>query len=188
MRRILMLCALGVALMSATAGAVTKLGAGVFGGVNIPVVQDDAESGSLWGIRGYLDLTPALSVQPYLALPNNGDYDLESQTPGISPVTLDGGKYTVFGVDAALGSSAGAFSVQLLGGIGSYKLEHDTPGDTEDPGDFTRVGYSGGLGVTLGFGPSPIKAEGRATAVVIPLENGGSRKHIFLTAGVRYGF
>lgn len=181
MRRTIGLAALCVLFLAAPQAQAQKLGIGAFGGVNIPVVQDDAASGTLFGIRLQAQPTPLIRFEPFVSFVKNGDYDL----PGIGGTsTLDGGKLTVFGLNGILGTPMGGpgIGVGLVGGIGSYKIKVDNYEDV------TRPGYSGGIDLGLGLMAVPVRLNGRGEFVVVPLEGGGSRKFVFLTVGATYAF
>jgi len=179
MRRKTCLGLLGLLLLLAPTAQAQKLGLGGFLGLNVPVAQDDAGSGTIFGFRGQFQAIPLIRVEPHLSFLKNGDYD----APGIGgPFTLDGGKLTSFGLNGILGAPLGGpgFGVGLVAGIGSYKLQ------VESYEDDTRVGYSGGLDLSLGLTGAPVKLNGRGELLVIPLEDGGSRKHALLTVGAIY--
>jgi hypothetical protein len=171
-------------LLGVTSVQAGLLGAGLtaYGGVNIPIAQDNAQSGSIFGLRAPLQMMSALRLEPWMGIANNGDYTLNTAISGSS--TFDGGKITSFGLNALLGSpmTGPGFSIAFLGGIGSHKLE------TEGVETDSRVGYNVGLDMGVGLGSLPLSLSGRAEAVVIPLDGGGSRKNGFITAGLTYKF
>lgn len=173
-------CIFASGATTATAGS--DIGVGVFAGLNYPLVQDDAESGNIFGVRGSYSLS-SITVQPYVAFSAIGDYEIVSI---LGTSTFDGGDLTIFGLDATLGGGGAGMSVYLHAGIGSYKLEYDNPSGSL-LGD-TRVGYSGGLGINYGMTNSPLAIDVRAALAVIPLEDGGSRKYFLPTIGFGYSF
>jgi hypothetical protein len=181
MKRLIGLATVCLLLLAVPQAQAQKLGIGAFGGVNIPIAQDDAASGTVFGIRGQLQAIPLIRIEPHVSFLKNGDYD----ATGIGgPFTLDGGKVTAFGINGILGSPLGGpgFGVGLVAGIGSYKLQ------VEGYEDDTRVGYSGGLDLALGLTGVPLRLNGRGELVVLPLEDGGSRKYALLTVGASYSF
>ena len=181
MRRSIGLWAVCMLVLAAPQVQAQKLGIGAFGGLNIPVAQDDAGSGSLFGIRLQAQPTPLIRFEPFVSFVKNGDYDLIG-IGGTS--TLDGGKLTVFGINGILGTPMGGpgIGVGLVGGISSYKLKVD------HYDDLTRVGYSGGIDIGLGLIGVPVRLNGRGEFVMVPLDGGGSRKFIFATVGAAYSF
>lgn len=183
LRVVVPLCAIFVfAFGASTAKAGSGIDVGVFGGLNIPLIQADAESGNIYGVRVAYDVS-MLSLQPYVAFSAIGDYDLAG-AGSIPTSTLDGGDLTVYGVDATLGGGGTGFGIYLLGGIASYKLEYENG----TPITSTNIGYSAGLGFKLNMTSSPLAIDGRAAVAIIPLENGGSRKYFLPTIGVTYNF
>jgi hypothetical protein len=103
MKKILLaLCAL-LLLAQAPMAVVPSLGAGAFGGMHFPIVQDDQGSGSTFGIRGIVQIMPSLSAEPNVTFSKYGEPDF-----GIVGVTndLEGSKVTSFGVDALFGKAS----------------------------------------------------------------------------------
>jgi len=181
MRKLTGILAVCLLVLAASSAQAQKLGAGVFVGMNVPVAQDDAGSGTVFGFRGQFQAIPMIRIEPHLSFLKNGDYD----APGIGgPFPYDGGKLTSFGINGILSGPMGGagFGVGLVAGLGSYKYQVD--GYEDD----TRVGYSGGLDFSLGLTGAPVKLNGRGELLVIPLEDGGSRKHVLLTVGAIYSF
>jgi hypothetical protein len=62
------------ALLAAAPAHAVSLGASVFGGASIPIVQDDTGSGSQFGIRIPISVVPLFSVEPYFAHSGLGDH------------------------------------------------------------------------------------------------------------------
>lgn len=172
-------------VLCASAGAQAKLlgvGLSAFAGVNIPIAQDDAGSGSVFGLRAPLQVISPLRVEPWFALAKNGDYTLgASYSP--SP-TVDGGEITSFGLNALLGSplTGPGFNIAVVGGLGSHKLEREGE-DSE-----SRVGFNLGLDLGVSLRTLPLSLSARAEGVVIPLDGGGSRKNAFITGALTYKF
>jgi hypothetical protein len=179
------LCAVVTAVMFAAAGAQAGLlGIGItaYGGLNIPVAQDDTESGTVFGLRVPIQAISLLRVEPWFGLAKGGDYTI---TPNLSePVTFPGADVTTFGLNALLGTpmTAPGFTIAFVGGIGSYKIEIE--GLETD----TRVGYNLGLDLGMGLGAGPLAVSVRGESIIIPLDGGGSRKNAFITAGLTYKF
>ena len=187
MRKSVVLLVAGVVFafaQPATAGLI-GVGASLYGGLNIPVAQSDAGSGSVWGFRVPVQAVSMLRFEPFVSFIKNGDYTIDDVLGG--PFTYGGGKMTGFGLNAMFGApmTVPAVGIAFVAGIGSYKLEND---EAIPPVDESRVGYSLGVDVTVGLGPVPVALDGRADFLIVPLEDGGSRKNVLLTIGAVYKF
>src|SRR5437667_8327103 len=51
------------------------VGVGVFGGVGVPVLQDDNGQGTVFGVRVPVNLVPLVTVEPYFSKGSGGDKD-----------------------------------------------------------------------------------------------------------------
>ena len=170
---------IGLLLMLQSASAAgLAVGVGAFGGVGIPVVQEDQSQGTVFGIRGSVKMLLNITLEPHVTFLKYGDPDID--------VIIDdptGAKVNAFGVDARLGSLAGqGLSPFFFAGIGIYKTKND-----DFQIDNSEVGISGGLGVEIGVSPS-LGLEVRGRLDVIGTEGGGSKKAALITAGVNYHF
>ncbi|PWB68531.1 hypothetical protein C3F09_11475 [candidate division GN15 bacterium] len=152
-----------------------KIGLGGFGGLSIPVVQDDQASGTEFGIRARVKL-PIVTVEPNVSFAKWGKAD---PPEGITDMP-DGSKVTSFGIDALLGGAPGVpgFKPFFVIGGASYKVKNDDTGYDE-----SKLGFSAGLGVMLGLA-AKLDLDVRGKAVVIPTDGGGSKKAVSVTAGV----
>ncbi len=170
---LLLMCPL-VAAQSAV-----KLGAGVFGGLDMPVGQDDQAKGTVFGIRARIKAIPIITFEPKLAFTSFGEPDSDILTLG-----LDGSKLTAYGVDATIGAPFGGKGFAMFGvvGAGFYKMKRDQTFQ-----DDTNLGWLAGLGFSIGFSPF-ISGDVRGTAHVIPYDDGGSKKSVSATAGLNYYF
>lgn len=157
---------------------VAKLGAGAFGGLSFPLAQDDQAQGTEFGLRARLSLVSFLSAEAQLAFTKWGQAD------PIGGVTMpEGSKVTQIGINGVLGGGPGVgIKPFFVAGFGSYKIKND-----ETKEELTRMGYSGGLGIGIGLIPK-ISIDVRGEAVVVPLEEGGSKKAIKATAGFFFTF
>src|SRR5262245_17866475 len=132
------------ALLPAVAGA-AGVGVGAFGGASIPIVQEDSDTGTQWGLRVPIRLARFLTFEPYYAHTALGDVS----------ATFDGLVYQRSGFDIdelglnlVVGSTGiGAFPIYPFAGIGSHSLSRDGSADA------TEIGYEVGLG--LGFAVPP---------------------------------
>ena len=175
MRRISATAVLLLITSAALSAQTPKIGIGAFGGLNIPLVQDDQGSGKEFGFRGRLKFA-IFVVEPNVTFAKWGKPD---PINGID-LGIDGSKVTSYGVDVALGGAPGVpgFKPFFVVGAASYKVKNDDTGFDE-----SDIGYSGGIGFLIGVSPS-FDIDVRGKAVVIPMEAGGSKKAVAATAGV----
>jgi len=179
--RKMVLLALCILLTAPLALAQTpRLGAGVFGGISIPIVQKDQASGTEFGIRLRAKVLSFLTAEPNLTFTKWGKPDpIEGITLGI-----DGSKVTAIGLDATIGGLPGAsgFKPFFVLGAASYKVKNDAT-----QFDQSKLGYSGGFGFAIGFVPT-IDIDVRSKLVIIPGEGGGSKKAVSVLGGLIYNF
>ena len=123
---------------SATAGTI---GIGAFGGVNIPIVQDDNGQGMVFGVRAPVRLVPLLTLEPYFASSQGGDKDQEVGGVTYTRTGLDG---AAFGLNAML-TFGGKVQFYPFAGIGTNTLTRD------GSEDLSLTGFNFGLG--LGISP-----------------------------------
>ena len=183
MKRYTLWVMVAVVVFAAAGAQAGILGIGVtaFGGLNIPVAQDDVESGTIFGLRVPVQAISMLRAEPWLGLAKGGDYTI----PGnFGSATFPGADVTTFGLNALLGTpmSAPGVSIAFLAGIGSHKIK------IEGLDDVSRVGYNLGVDLGVGLGAAPLSLSGRGEILIIPLDGGGSRKNAYLTAGLTYKF
>lgn len=161
----------GLAGPSASAPlGLTKVGIGAYGGANIPIVQDDAESGGLFGIRGRVGLLSLLMFEPSVNFLKNSDADVEG-------ITFEAPKVTSYAFNLILKGGP----TYATGGVGVTKL--DVPGGT---GETNETTYNFGGGVEIGFGPVAVDVSPRL--FVIETADSASRKNLAVMAGVNYYF
>ena len=149
MKRIVPILLLGLALSSGAAAARAASASGAFGGMSIPVVQEDAKTGAVYGVRVPVTVMPLVTVEPYCARTRPGD---DEETFGGLTYTRDGGEISAFGLNVHAGRG-GPLRFYPFAGIGSYRLTRD--------GDATTAPRSATtLGLGLGLSPLP-KLDGR---------------------------
>ena len=173
MRKAMLLMLFALALLPCAAGA-TSVGVGAFGGVSIPVLQDDNGQGTVFGLRAPVTLIPLVTVEPYFAKTSGGDKDQDIEGTTITRSGLD---VTGFGANVLL-TFGDKIQLYPFAGIGSYKLSR------EGSEDLTNTAYTFGLG--LGISPMPklsIHVRGELAAAV---EGDVSRKWANATIGVSY--
>jgi len=173
MKKLILLLFLTTAILPANAA---QFGVGVCGGMNIPVIQQDQGSGTIFGLKAKLNLLPGVSVEPNLNFAKFGDAKKDYGT-------RKGSKITSYGVDAILGAGLPGVGVKMYGlvGGGIYSTKRDN-----DP-DATKMGWAAGLGLEVGF-TSKIAVDIRGKLNVIGSEGGGTKKSAALAGGVNYYF
>jgi opacity protein-like surface antigen len=179
MKRILGLVLLAaiLAVMPARAGTVS-VGAEAFGGMSIPILQDDAEQGTVFGVRVPVHAVKLLTLEPWFTKSALGDKTVD--IAGLS-YDIDGGDLTGFGLNARLGGLGGpGLSFFPYLGIGSYTIARDGSDDR------TEVGYNGGLGLSLS--PAPKFGIGLRGEFLMVTTGDTSRKYANVMLGVSYSF
>ncbi len=158
---------------------VPQFGVGAYGGLNMPLIQDDQGNGTAFGIRARLKLIPVIMFEPNVMFGKWGDPDpIDGLDLGIS-----GSKITSFGVDAILGGGSGGLGFSPFGviGAGIIKIKNDDTGYDE-----SKLGFNAGFGFNLGIAPM-FEIDVRGIAFIAPQEN-GSKKALLVTAGINYYF
>lgn len=150
-----------------------SIGAGLFGGVSVPVLQDDQDNGSLIGVRFPVKLVPLFAVEPFFAKTALGDKTLD--VGGFS-VTREGSDVTTYGLDAML-TLGGPVSIYPYAGIGQAKFKR-----TAQDESFTS--YHLGLG--LGFTMVPKVALDLRGELQAAVDGDVSRKMFNVTLGASY--
>lgn len=178
MKRLVLLTVATVLLCQPLLADQLKFGAGVYGGIDIPIVQDDQASGIAFGLKGRIMPKPYLKIEPFVNFSKFGDASMEDVEE--NPV---GNKITSFGLDFNLAPMMGEkFNWLFFAGVGMYMLKND---DTSL--DESKIGLAGGLGGEYYFSPQ-ISLEARGRLNVVTSEDGGSRKSAAVTAGLNYHF
>ncbi len=176
MKRLLILAVALLALHLASPVSVARAGSvglGLYGGESIPVLQDDVDKGTMYGVRVPVKLVPLFMLEPFYASSKLGEKTVD--IAGLS-YTRDGFDETSYGLNAML-SMGGPVQFYPYAGIGSTKLKR-----TGIESTFTS--YDFGFGV--GFHVIPkieLHIRGELQAVV---DNGASRKFGNATLGVSY--
>ena len=172
MRKIFLSGIVFLALISSASAA--GIGVGAFGGLSIPVIQEDQGNGTVFGVRGRLKLIPGFTLEPVLAFNQFGDAETDFGT-------RKGSKVTYYGVDLILGGMGAPVGPRfyLLGGAAFYSFSRDYDEDV------TRFGVAGGLGIEIGLGKT-LGLDFRGKFHLVTLDGGGSRKMVNITAGINY--
>jgi hypothetical protein len=168
-----------LSIMVSSASA-ARFSIGGFAGLNLPLAQDDAKSGALFGAKGRILLLPFLGLEPNFSFAQYGGKDVDD-VRGKS-FAQEGGDITSFGADVVLGSLSAMGKIKVYGLAGmnynTYKRE-----ELED---------ESGLGLAFGpgfeFFPTEILSlEIRAKYHAIKVGEGG-RVHLEVSGGINYYF
>ena len=153
-----------------------RFGAGITGGMELPIGQFDQSKGSTFEVKARVGIFPGLIFEPNLSFSKYGDPPAHEGFVS----DLDGNKITSYGLDAVLGSSWGGYGVTpyFVFGVGFYNITQDQIGL-----DNTDMGWSAGLGIELGVSPQ-VSLDVRGKAVIIPTDGGGSKKSGMITGGI----
>jgi len=166
--------------MFGSASALTDISVGAFGGLNIPLVQDDTKSGNGFGLKAKVSPVPMIAGTAFFESRSFGDPELIifGQT-----MTSDGGKVTSLGVEVMIGNVGGGTGPHFYWtvGLSSYKWTRD------NQDDFSKVGYHLGPGFEFVF-PASIGVEIRGKFEIVPIDGGGSRKNALVFVGANYHF
>lgn len=172
MKKLLALSLLVLAL-SASAAWAGSIGIGAFAGMSVPVLQEDVDKGTMFGLRAPVKLVPLITVEPYYASSSLGE---ATETVGGIDFTREGFDEKAYGVNAML-TMGGPVSFYPFAGVGQTSLKRTGFDDS-----FTT--YNFGLG--LGISPAPkisLHIRGELQAVV---DGEASRKFGNATVGVTY--
>jgi hypothetical protein len=180
MKRLVIVVTVGLLLFGLPSAWAGGWGVGGFAGINIPVEQEDAENGMVYGLRGRLPAFWALTFEPQVFMLKNGDYDVSfGELTDQVEEDLTSWKATSFGANLVLGAPVRTFAGVrpfVFGGIRLNSLDFDNR-DAE-----TQLGFGAGIGIE--FGSKPVGFEVRAAGEVFPDGNDSSRKNGLITGGL----
>jgi opacity protein-like surface antigen len=172
MKRILAF-ALAATLLTAGLAHAGNVGLGAFGGMSIPVLQEDQDQGSVYGLRIPLNFTPLLTVEPFWSTSGLGD---KTVNVGGVDFTREGSDVTTYGANVLL-STSGPMRFYPYAGIGSVKFERSGQDDS-------YTSYHFGLG--LGFTPAPKMSLDIRAELQAAVKDDISRKMANITVGASY--
>lgn len=179
MKRLVILVAVGLVVFSVPSALAGGWGIGGFGGINVPVEQEDAENGLVFGLRGRLPAVWALTLEPQVFVLQNGDYDVEWGSGQGQAETMKSWKATSFGANLVLGAPVQQFSgirPFIFGGVRLNSMDFDGR-DAE-----TQLGFGAGIGLEIGSGMMGFEV--RALGEIFPDGEDSSRKNGMITGGL----
>lgn len=159
-----------------SAAMARPIGVGAFAGLNIPIAQEDASTGQLYGARLRIAVAPFLALEPTLAYFQQGD---ASAQVGNEQIKLDGGQSTALGANLIVGSVGPPTGVRFYGviGLASHAVKQE---GTEDQ---NRLAMNLGPGLEVGVGDR-LALDLEARLHMISLDGGGARKNLGLSGGL----
>jgi hypothetical protein len=165
--------------------AIGDIAVGPFFGMALPIANDNAESGSFYGVQARVGLMSGLSVGAHY---HSRSYGNPSRTffegsQFETVMEVDGGSVTSFGVDAYLGKTAGApgFNLFLVGSYGTYKWTRD------NFDNISKTALAVGPGAELVL-PMTLGIEGRAVFEMAFTGEEGTWKSLIWFVGANYHF
>lgn len=166
-------------LMMVSSASAARFSIGGFAGLNLPLAQEDAKSGALFGAKGRILLLPFLGLEPNFSFAKYGGKDLEA---GGKSWEREGGDITSFGADLLLGSLSAMGKMKIYGLAGINSNTYKREGISDESG----LGLAFGTGFEF-FPTEMLSLEIRAKYHPIKLGDGG-RVHLELTGGLNYYF
>ncbi len=166
-------------LMMATSASASRFSIGGFAGLNLPLAQEDAKSGAIFGAKGRILLRPFLGLEPNFSFAQYGGKDLEARGKSF---TREGGDITSFGADILLGSLANMGRTKIYGLAGINYNTYKREGMSDENG----LGFAFGPGFEF-FPTEILSLEIRAKYHAIKVGDGG-RVHLELSGGLNYYF
>ncbi|UCD17447.1 MAG: outer membrane beta-barrel protein [Candidatus Zixiibacteriota bacterium] len=160
-----------------SSGLAAPLAVGGFGGFNIPIVQDDQSSGTIFGLKGKIELARWITAEPVISFAKYGDAEFPFGT-------REGSKVNTYGIDLLFGGGFGGTVGLKMYGVVAIGL-YSTSRDYDD--DLTKTGWSTGLGLEYGFSPK-IGLDLRGKVHFTNAEGGGTKKAATITGGLNYYF
>jgi opacity protein-like surface antigen len=175
MRKIIIGSLLTLLLMSGNIYA-THFGIGGYGGINIPIVQEDQSTGSTFGLKGKFGLLNGIAVEPNMNFSKFGEAQFDFGT-------RPGSKMTSFGIDILLGGGMGGGGFRMYGilGLGLHSIRRDYDEDQ------TKFGWTVGTGFEIGLAPY-VALDLRGKANVVESQGGGTKKSAMVVGGINYYF
>lgn len=156
---------------------------GAFGGYNIPIIQDDAGGGVLYGAKAKISGLAMFVLEPTITMITVGDKENEDDL--IGTFTQEGGSITSMELNVTTGSyrTLPGLGFYGIGGIGMYSMSSDVPYKDDE----SRLGFSFGTGIVTKVA-AQIDFDVNARLIFITEDGGGSRSSAGISAGLNYYF
>jgi hypothetical protein len=179
------LAVLILAVSATTASAIVDISAGPYFGMDIPVVNDLAESGRLFGVQAKVAVLSFVAIGAHFSSSSLGEVShtfFEGESEEFSE-SLDGGDVKSFGVDAYFGIVSGlpGFKIYAVGSLANWKWERDYTDEVSE----VAWGFGPGVELVLPFG---LGVEGRGMFQIAPTDGDGSVKSVVWFVGANYHF
>ncbi|HBZ01511.1 MAG TPA: hypothetical protein DEO84_09360 [candidate division Zixibacteria bacterium] len=167
-----------VLVLAGSAHAIMDISAGIYGGINAPIIQENVKTGTGFGFKAKIAPIPLVAGALFYEARKFGD---PKQTVGGITYTGKGGTVNVFGLEALLGSTGGGIGPHFyaMGGISSFKWKR-----SNQP-TFSKTGYNFGAGLEIVL-PVGIGVEGQAKFEMVPNGSGASYKSGLVFVGLNY--
>lgn len=172
-----------IILTAPTLLAIGDISIGPYYGMAMPIVNDGAESGSMYGFQAKASLISFLSAGLHYSSRSYGNPSMvffEDQ-PNEVELEVDGGSVKSFGADVFLGKGGGmpGLNIYFLGSLSTFKWERDSYDEVSETAFLVGPGLEVVLPVKLGI-------EGRAMIEIASTGNGGTYKAFMWFIGVNY--
>ncbi len=188
MRTLLIICLLSLFALSIPYAQAKSypLGVEAFFGWDAPLVQEDVNSGQMWGVSVRGHLLAFLHGQLVFRSTSQLDKDIDVQPIGTAPITetLEGGSLTGFGANLILAGRDPA-SIWPYGFVGIYS-NNFKPGNRDSE---TLFGHAWGGGLAINLYHNLVYADVSTSLLIMPIEGGeATRKNWQATLGLMYMF
>lgn len=150
---------------------------GLYSGVSLPIAQEDAAAGFLYGLNGRLRLSRRLAASASVEVVRHRDGHATAAGTSIA-IEAPGVRSLLLGADVTL-LETGGLSLYATTGLGWTRLD-TVRDDTE-----TNLTTTLGCGALASLGEVPLWVELSPRLVVVTTGD-ASRKHVTLRAGITY--
>lgn len=157
--------------VASSAASAERFAIGAYGGYQWPIVQDDADPGGLFGVKGKIRVTPILDLEPNITWIKNGDTTTDS---GATITAPDVTSYQLNGI-ATFGGTFG-----ITAGLGWASLDLPITGSENH--------FAWNVGLALEIPIQRVALDISPRLLVINHADGATRKHGCIQAGLNFWF